>query len=137
MKQLMISAMVAVAALFATRADVADSDAEFTVKRSKPVEVAEKPDAKSKPRKSPRKCWHCHGKGKILQTIRETCDRCDGAGVLVTEVQLRNKQWSGDYGKLKNSTSKRSCPRCNRTGTVSVKKEVECSYCKGTGELLK
>ena len=89
------------------------------------MEKEKEPETKAKPKKAPHKCWKCHGKGKVLQSVRETCDRCEGAGVLVTEVKLRNKQWGSDYGFEKKSTSKKSCPRCNRTGSVSAKKEVE------------
>ena len=139
MKQLMISVIAVVTMLCSAQA-AADSGDEFTVKETAVVEKskeAEKKTEKSQKIQKSRKCWKCHGKGTVLQTVRETCDRCDGTGVFVTEVTLRNKKWAYENycRRKKKSTSTKSCPRCNRTGSVAVKKEVECTYCKGTGEL--
>lgn len=139
MKQLMINAIAVGTMLCLAQTCAADSGDEFTVKKTTAVEESKAPGKNAeKPQKvkKPRKCWKCHGKGAVLQTVRETCDRCEGTGVLVTEVTLQNKLYGHDWGgKEKKSTSKKSCPRCNRTGSVAVKKEVECTYCKGTGEL--
>lgn len=145
MKYQIMSVIATCAMLFATLADVADSGDEFTVKKStKSVDATTTTGAKeaepaAKPKKPPRKCWKCRGKGTILQTVREQCDRCEGTGVLITEVTLKNKRYGDDhYGywtKDKKSTNKRGCPRCNRTGSVPVKKDVECPSCKGKGVL--
>ena len=79
-----------------------------------------------------RPCWRCHGKGTVLKTVRETCDNCNGAKVITTKVTLNDRDW-WYWNERKESLSTRGCPKCNRTGSVSVKREVECSSCHGTG----
>ena len=85
-------------------------------------------------RRSGRRCWKCLGKGNIEVSVRETCDGCNGQGIITTKVTLTDKDtWY--YGSVrKESVSRRTCHKCNRTGSVSVKKEVECPQCHGTGE---
>lgn len=122
---------------------------EFTIKpaaqASAPVNdthaltTAGKP---SKPEKHPRKCFKCSGKGTVTVTVREDCDRCDGTGIVVTEVELKDTEhtfdgWWGPRTKktTRKAQNKQPCPRCGRRGKISVKKEVECPMCKGRGEL--
>ena len=118
----------------------ADNQDEFTLEpaTSKASSVAIQERQQEKPAKAKqktRKCYRCMGKGVQMVTVKETCERCEGAGILVSEVTLRNKHWANGYGTEKKSLNKQSCPRCNRSGKVSVKKEVECSLCKGEGTL--
>lgn len=96
----------------------------------------------SKPEKHPRKCFKCTGKGTVTVTVREDCDRCDGTGIVVTEVELKDTEhtfdgWWGPRTKktTRKAQNKQPCPRCGRRGKVSVKKEVECPMCKGRGDL--
>lgn len=97
-------------------------------------ESLESSEADTLPRKKARPCWKCHGKGTVQKTVRETCDGCNGQGVISTKVTLSDRDaWC--WGSVrKESINRRSCGKCNRTGSVSVKKEVECPICHGTGE---
>ena len=89
--------------------------------------------------RKPRKCIFCKGKGVVTINTNVICDNCDGTGVLVKNVTLKNKSWGGERDgnwysvPRKQSTNKRSCPKCNRSGKMNVKKEVECQKCKGKG----
>lgn len=90
-----------------------------------------------------RKCYKCRGKGTVVVNTKDKCDNCDGTGVLVSDVVLKNKRWGDEVNsywhsvETKRSKSKRSCPKCNRSGKMNVKKEIECSACKGAGYLTK
>ena len=90
-----------------------------------------------------RKCYKCRGKGTVVINTKDKCDSCDGTGVLVSDVVLKNKRWGGEVNscwhsvETKKSKSKRSCPKCNRSGKMNVKREIECSACKGAGFLTK
>ena len=95
----------------------------------------------SKLERKPRKCFKCGGKGTVAVTAREDCDRCDGTGIVITEVELKDTEhtfdgWWGPRTKkaTRKAQNKQPCPRCGRRGKVSVKKEVECPMCKGKGE---
>ena len=91
-------------------------------------------ERRDKPKNKSRRCWKCHGKGTVAVTARETCDICNGQGVITTKVTLTDRDtWYGGSVR-KESVSRRSCGKCNRSGTISVKKEVECPQCHGTGE---
>ena len=79
-----------------------------------------------------KKCYKCHGKGVVVQSDREDCDECGGKGVIETEITLANKRWADGWNRTtKRSTKRVSCQKCNRSGRVSVKKEVECPVCHG------
>ena len=84
-----------------------------------------------------RKCYKCHGKGVVLQRVREDCDECGGKGVIETEVELKDTKhttdgyWNYRHVGTKKSISRRTCQKCRRSGTVSVEKEVECPVCHG------
>ena len=86
-----------------------------------------------------KKCYKCHGKGVVLQRVREDCDECGGKGVIETEVELKDTKhttdgyWNYRHVGTKKSISRRTCQKCRRSGTVSVEKEVECPVCHGTG----
>lgn len=104
----------------------------------------------------PRKCFRCNGAGSVIISTHEKCSRCDGTGVLVTDIVLkdtihktgvqafyndRGEHWSVPYGYNERgqrvSKNRQPCPQCKRRGSVSVKKSVECTGCKGAGWLLK
>ena len=91
--------------------------------------------------KNVRKCFHCRGKGIVTINTKAKCDNCDGSGVMVSVVSLKNKAWGGErdgsYSSVprKMSKSVKSCPKCNRSGKMNVKKDVECQKCKGAGLL--
>lgn len=141
MKKLMVLVALASAAGAGWSAPTSDDGDEFTVpvKQEEKVEKTKpeiKDEAEAKPKKKIRKCCHCRGRGTIVINTKDKCDRCDGKGVLESEVTLKNKRWAGStYGDLKKSVNRQSCPRCNRSGKMNVKKEVECPKCKGKGEL--
>ena len=105
------------------------------------VEVVRNKDApRKKTTKKKRRCIVCGGKGKTISVTRQSCDRCGGSGILTTEVELKDSVngrpwWTGSYKTTRKSTNKQSCPNCNRSGRATVKKETECSRCKGTGEM--
>lgn len=95
----------------------------------------------SKTGRMPRKCFKCGGRGTITVTAREDCDRCDGTGIVITEVELKDTEhtfdgWWGPRTKktTRKAQNKQPCPRCGRRGKISVKKDVECPMCKGKGE---
>ena len=95
----------------------------------------------SKSERKPRKCFKCGGKGTVTVTVREDCDRCDGTGIVITEVELKDTEhtfdgWWGPRTKktTRKAQNKQPCPRCGRRGKISVKKEVKCPMCKGKGE---
>ena len=91
--------------------------------------------------KNVRKCFYCKGKGVVTINTKAKCDNCDGSGVMVSVVSLKNKTWGGErdgsYSSVprKMSKSVKSCPKCNRSGKMNVKKDVECQKCKGAGLL--
>lgn len=139
MKKLMVLVVLASAAGAGWSAPASDDGDEFTVpvKQEEKVEKT-KPEIGdgTKPKKKVRKCFKCRGKGTIVVNTKDKCDRCDGKGVLESEVILKNKRWADDWGgDTKKSVNRQPCPRCNRSGKMNVKKEVECSKCKGKGEL--
>ncbi len=139
MKKLMVLVVLASAAGTGWPAPTSDDGDEFTVpvKQEEKVEKT-KPEIEdeTKPRKKARKCFNCRGKGTIVVNTKDKCDRCDGKGVLESEVVLKNKRWANDWGgDTKKSVNRQLCPRCNRSGKMNVKKEVECPKCKGKGEL--
>ena len=139
MKKLMVLVVLASAAGAGWSAPASDDGDEFTVpvKQEEKVEKT-KPEIGdgTKPKKKVRKCFKCRGKGTIVVNTKDKCDRCDGKGVLESEVILKNKRWADDWGGLtKKSVNRQSCPRCNRSGKMNVKKEVECPKCRGMGEL--
>ena len=144
MKKLMVLVALASAAGAGWPAPAGDDGDEFTVpvKQEEKVEKTKpeiKDEAEAKPKKKARKCFNCRGKGIVVINTKDICDRCDGKGVLESEVILRNKHWAnGDwYGNVrtKKSVNRQPCPRCNRSGKMNVKKEIECPKCKGKGEL--
>ena len=99
-------------------------------------------DEKPKAKRTPCKCFKCGGKGTVTIAVREDCDRCDGTGIAVTEVMLKDTEYVSDgwWGTRSKKTTRKAqnrqpCPRCDHRGKISVKKEVECSMCKGKGEL--
>ena len=115
----------------AARADVLMNDAQAFTTVGVP----------SRQERNHRKCFKCSGKGTVTVTVREDCDRCDGTGIVVTEVELKDTEhtfdgWWGPRTKktTRKAQNKQPCPRCGRRGKISVKKEVECSMCKGKGE---
>ena len=142
MKKFMVLVVLASAAGAGWSAPASDDGDEFTVpvKQEEKVEKT-KPEIGdgTKPKKKVRKCFNCRGKGIVVINTKDICDRCDGKGVLESEVILRNKHWAnGDwYGNVrtKKSVNRQPCPRCNRSGKMNVKKEIECSKCNGKGEL--
>jgi len=88
------------------------------------------------------RCFKCGGSGHVTVSAREICDRCDGSGTVTFEVELKDTEhtfdgWWGPRTKktTRKAYSKQPCPRCDRRGKISVKTEVECSLCKGKGEL--
>ncbi|MCR5752223.1 MAG: hypothetical protein K6G91_09685 [Kiritimatiellae bacterium] len=86
-------------------------------------------------------CYKCHGNGTVSVRVREKCDECGGKGVIETDVMLKDTKYDTDgYWNYKRIGSKKSkkretCPKCRRTGRISVEKEIECPTCKGAGEL--
>lgn len=131
--------LMATATVFAAAGDLDEFTLEPTTPKASSAATRERPQGEStEAKKKTRKCYRCMGKGVQMVTVKETCERCEGAGILVTEVELNNKHWANNYYygvTKKKSLNKQSCPRCNRSGKVSVKKEVECSLCKGEGTL--
>ena len=122
---------------------------EFTIKSATQVSALEGEvqaltpavGTTSKSERKPRKCFKCGGRGTVAVTAREDCDRCDGTGIVITEVELKDTEhtfdgWWGPRTKktTRKAQNKQPCPRCGRCGKVSVKKEVECPVCKGKGE---
>ena len=115
---------------------------EFTVKETKSAASSPSAVSNAKPQKpkSTRKCWKCHGKGYEVKNVAETCDRCGGCKITEEPKEVEKTTWVKDwYGHLRPETrkvtvvNKQPCQQCRRTGRVYVKKEVECSACKGTG----
>jgi len=103
-------------------------------------EVRNEAAAKKKTVKKKRRCIRCGGRGKTISVTRQTCDRCGGSGILMTEIELKDSVngrpwWHGNYKTTRKSANKQPCPNCNRSGRAMVKKETECSLCKGTGEM--
>ena len=130
--------LMAVNSAFAAAGELDEFTLEPTTPKTSSAAIQERPLGESTAaKKKTRKCNRCMGKGVQMVTVKETCERCEGAGILVTEVELNNKRWGNTYygTTKKKSLNKQSCPRCNRSGKVSVKKEVECSLCKGEGTL--
>lgn len=89
-----------------------------------------------------RTCFKCGGSGTVAVSEREDCDRCDGTGIVITEVELKDTEhtfdgWRGPRTKkvTRKAQNKQPCPRCGRRGKISVKKEIECPLCKGKGQL--
>lgn len=141
MKKLMVLVALASAAGAGWPTPTSDGGDEFTVpvKREEKVEKTKpeiKDEAGAKPKKKIRKCFNFRGKGTVVINTKDKCDRCDGKGVLESEVILKNKRWADCWGgDTKKSVNRQPCPRCNRSGKVNVKKEIECPKCKGKGEL--
>lgn len=116
---------------------------EFTERPSQAsttIAEAEKPNAEKKPAKKKRRCIRCGGKGKTITATRQTCERCGGSGIFTSEVELKDSVngrpwWQASYKTTRKSLNSQPCPHCNRSGRVMVKKEAECSLCKGTGEM--
>lgn len=139
MKKLMVLVVLASAAGAGWPAPTSDDGDEFTapVKQEEKVEKTKpeiKDAAEAKPKKKARKCFNCRGKGIVVINTKDICDRCDGKGVLESEVILRNKRWADGWGgDTKKSVNRQPCPRCNRSGKMNVKKEIECPKCKGKG----
>ena len=134
---------------FLALVSVAEED-EFLIKPEDVAETAEpvKEAEKAKPVEKktgpkPRKCFKCSGKGVVTVTVNETCERCEGTGISITEVELSDTKHSTDgYWNYRHKTTRKAqnkqpCPRCKRRGKIPVKKEVECSVCKGAGLLGK
>lgn len=132
---------------FLTLIVVAEED-EFLIKPEnaaktiEPVKAAEPEEpALKKVEPKPRKCFKCSGKGVVTVTVYETCERCEGTGVSITEVELSDTQhdgyWSYRSKTTRKAQNKQPCPRCKRRGKLPVKKEIECSVCKGAGLLGK
>lgn len=143
--RLMILSLTAFLALVS----VAEDD-EFLIKpedvaeTAEPVkEVAAPKPVEKKAGPKPRKCFKCSGKGVVTVTVNETCERCEGTGISITEVELSDTKHSTDgYWNYRHKTTRKAqnkqpCPRCKRRGKIPVKKEVECSVCKGVGLLGK
>lgn len=122
---------------------------EFTIKSVTQARAHEGEDqaltmivgATSKSERKPRKCFKCGGKGTVTVTVREDCDRCDGTGIVITEVELKDTEhifdgWWGPRTKktTRKAQNKQPCPRCGRRGKISVRKDVKCPICKGKGE---
>lgn len=112
----------------ATQASIPAGDVQALTTTDTPTSVT---------RRRPRKCFKCGGKGTVTVTAREDCDRCDGTGIAITEVELKDTEhtfdgWWGPRTKktTRKAQNKQPCPRCGRRGKVSVKKEVECPMCK-------
>jgi len=130
--------------LVACGVDVGGDD-EFVIKNV-PRQAEVKDDAGDREDKpKPRKCFRCHGSGLVTVATRETCDRCEGTGVVVSEVELKDTihhsgsyWWGGGYNErsTRKALNKQPCPRCKRQGKVAVKKDVECTSCRGAGWLL-
>ena len=128
----------------AVRADDNFPADEFVIKDvssiQRPSNVMPAPE-KPKPR-PPRKCWKCHGKGSVVKKVAETCDRCGGRKITEEPRELEKTTWVRGcwYNNLRPETRKvtvmnrQPCQQCRRTGRIYVKKEVECSACKGTGK---
>ena len=106
-----------------------------------PVSISNKDvSVKKNPVKKKRRCIRCGGKGKTISVTRQTCDRCGGSGILTTEVELKDTVnghywWESNHKTTRKTLNRQSCPHCNRSGRVTVKKETDCSLCKGTGEM--
>ena len=116
----------------ATQASAQDGEVQALTTAAAPASVTGR---------RPRKCFKCGGKGTVTVTVREDCDRCDGTGIVITEVELKDTEhtfdgWWGPRTKktTRKAQNKQPCPRCGRRGKISVKKEVECPMCKGKGE---
>jgi len=129
---------------FADETGIAFAD-EFTVKTDQIKKTVgqnssdKKDDAEVK---KCHKCFKCGGSGHVTVSARETCDRCGGSGTVMLEVELKDTEhtfdgWWGPHTRktTRKAYSKQPCPRCDRRGKISVKKTVECSLCKGKGEL--
>ena len=117
-----------------------DEFTERPLQSPKAVVDGDKPKAERKPAKKTRRCIRCGGKGKIISASRQTCEQCGGSGILTKEVELKDSVngrpwWQGNYKTTRKSRNSQPCPYCNRSGRAMVKKEVECSLCKGTGEM--
>ena len=113
-------------------------DVAETVEPAKEAEAAKPVEKKAGPK--PRKCFKCSGKGVVTVTVNETCERCGGTGVSITEVELSDSvhhDWGWRGKTTRKAQNKQPCPRCKRRGKIPVKKEVECSVCKGAGLLGK
>ena len=117
---------------------------EFTERPEKTAatDADKKDDEIKKPsvKKKKRRCVRCGGRGKTISAERQTCDRCGGSGILATEIELKDSinarhGWHESYKTTRKSTNKQFCPSCNRSGRVMIKKEAECSLCKGSGEM--
>ena len=110
---------------------------EVVVRRGARREEAEAP--KREREEKTRTCYKCHGKGVVVQSVREDCDECGGKGVIETEVTLKDTKhttdgyWNYRHVGTKKSVNRQTCQKCRRSGTVSVKKEVECPVCHGSG----
>ncbi len=141
----MVLVVVASVAGAGWTAPTSDGGDEFTVpvkQEGKSERPKSKVETEVKTEKKVRKCFNCRGKGTVVINTKDQCDRCNGKGVLESEVILKNKRWANDwygseYGRIrtKKSVNRQTCPRCNRSGKINVKKEIECSKCKGKGEL--
>ena len=113
---------------------------KLVVRREKKGDKSEmKNDVGGKAQKSPQKCYRCHGKGTVETSVREVCDECGGTGVIVTKVRLKDTKhstdgyWNYRHVGTKESVNKQTCRKCGRSGKVSVKKDVECPVCHGSG----
>lgn len=149
MKMMAWLVLVGVLSLFAMAGDFGED--EFLVKpdtvgakeegaKASVTQDSDKTADEAKKNVGTRKCYKCLGRGTVVVSTYERCEKCEGAGTVVLGVELDDTvhdSWGWKSTVKRKSINRQPCPRCNRRGKLSVKKNVECSVCKGSGLLMK